>query len=65
MNNTQQRQCGADMHEFQPQKTEFYEVYQVFGHTQQEKYPVIKKTFANLDFRQAFILTEEGEFIQI
>ena len=53
------------MHEFQPQKTEFYEVYQVFGHTQQEKYPVIKMTFANLDFRQAFILTEEGEFIQI
>ena len=34
--------------------------YQVFGHTQQEKYPIITKTYACLDCRQAFILHEDG-----
>ena len=39
--------------------------YQIFGHSQQEKYPVIKKEFACLDCRQAFILDDEGKLIEI
>ena len=34
--------------------------YQIFSHTQQEKYPVITKTFACIDCRQAFLLNEDG-----
>ena len=34
--------------------------YQIFGHSQQEKYPIITKEFACIDCRKAFILTDEG-----
>ena len=37
-------------------------IYQVFGHSQQEEHPVITKTWACLDCRKAFILTEDGGF---
>ena len=40
---------------------EFPGWYQVFGHTQQELYPVIGKHFACLDCRMPFRLTDEGE----
>lgn len=35
-------------------------VYQIFGHTQLRKNPVIKKRVADLDCRRAFILTAKG-----
>lgn len=35
-------------------------VYQIFGHSQQWNGPVITKTYACLDCRQAFVLTMEG-----
>ena len=37
-------------------------IYQIFGHSQQEEYPVITRTWACLDCRKAFILTEDGGF---
>ncbi|MBO4602543.1 MAG: metallophosphoesterase [Salinivirgaceae bacterium] len=47
----------ADVRE-QPKKTDFLkETYQVFGHTQLRKKPVIKNSFADLDCRKAFLLT--------
>lgn len=39
--------------------------YQVFGHTQQEKYPVINDRFAMLDCRHPFALTADLKFHQI
>lgn len=39
--------------------------YQVFGHSQQEKHPIITKEFACLDCRKAFILTDEGGFQEV
>ena len=39
--------------------------YQVFGHSQQEKEPIITKEFACLDCRKAFILTDEGGFQEV
>lgn len=39
--------------------------YQVFGHTQQKKYPVINDKFAMLDCRHAFAMTEDLKFHQI
>lgn len=36
--------------------------YQIFGHSQQEKEPIITSEFACLDCRKAFILTDEGGF---
>ena len=38
-------------------------VYQVFGHTQQESEPVITDQYACLDCRRAFLLTSEGNII--
>jgi len=38
-------------------------VYQVFGHTQQESEPVITDHYACLDCRRAFLLTSEGNII--
>ena len=38
-------------------------VYQVFGHTQQESAPIITEQYACLDCRRAFRLTSEGNFI--
>lgn len=37
-------------------------IYQIFGHSQQEEHPVITRTWACLDCRKAFILTEDGGF---
>lgn len=37
---------------------------QVFGHSQQEEHPIIKDTHACLDCRKAFILNDEGGFIE-
>ena len=39
-------------------------VYQVFGHTQQESGPVIKEQYACLDCRKAFMLTNKGHLIE-
>lgn len=38
--------------------------FQVFGHTQLEEHPIITKEFACLDCRKAFILNDEGEFVE-
>lgn len=37
---------------------------QVFGHSQQEEHPIIKDTYVCLDCRKAFILNDEGGFIE-
>jgi hypothetical protein len=52
----------ADVRE-QPKKTDFLkETYQVFGHTQLRKKAIIKKSFADLDCRKAFLLkTQDGQ----
>ena len=39
-------------------------VYQVFGHTQQESEPVITEQYACLDCRRAFLLTSKGNIIE-
>lgn len=41
----------------------FSGIYQVFGHTQQKKKAVIKKGFADLDCRKAFIVTPSGKIL--
>ena len=38
--------------------------YQIFGHSQQEEHPIITKHFACLDNREAFILNDDGGFIE-
>lgn len=38
--------------------------YQVFGHSQQEEHPIITKEFACLDCRKAFIINDEGGFVE-
>ena len=43
---------------------DFDGIYQIFGHSQQESQPVITKTWACLDCRKAFILNEDGGFIE-
>lgn len=42
---------------------ELPDVYQIFGHSQQETDPVIGEHFACLDCRKAFRLTDEGIII--
>ena len=37
---------------------------QVFGHSQQEEHPIIKDTHVCLDCRKAFILNDEGGFVE-
>ena len=39
--------------------------YQIFGHTQLTKYPIIKENFADLDVRRAFILNDNGEMLEM
>ena len=39
-------------------------VYQIFGHTQQEAGPVITEQYACLDCRRAFLLTNKGHLIE-
>ena len=53
----------ADLDEHKKSKP-FNGVYQVFGHTQQKKKAVIKKTFADLDCRKAFLITPSGKIIE-
>lgn len=38
--------------------------YQVFGHSMQDKHPIITKLFACLDCKKAFLLNEEGGFVE-
>lgn len=38
-------------------------VYQIFGHSQQERYPVIDPYYACLDCRKAFVLDETGTIL--
>lgn len=53
----------ADLEEHKKSKS-FSGIYQVFGHTQQKKKAVIKKSFANLDCRKAFLITASGEIVE-
>lgn len=53
----------ADVEDHRYQLQRLPNVYQIFGHTQQESAPVITEHYANLDCRKAFLLTEEGEII--
>ena len=53
----------ADLDEHKKSKS-FNGIYQVFGHTQQKKKAVIKKTFADLDCRKAFLITPSGKIIE-
>ena len=39
-------------------------VYQVFGHTQQESEPVITEQYACLDCRRTFLITNKGNIIE-
>lgn len=58
----------ADVHEWsknpellpEDRRMEEYDVFQIFGHSQQEKDPVIGKNFACLDCREAFYLDTDG-----
>lgn len=38
--------------------------FQIFGHTQQEKYPIITSKFAMLDCRKPFVLNDNCEIIE-
>ncbi|MBO4812382.1 MAG: metallophosphoesterase [Prevotella sp.] len=53
----------ADLDEHKKSKS-FNGIYQVFGHTKQKKKAVIKKSFADLDCRKAFLITPSGEIIE-
>jgi predicted phosphodiesterase len=53
----------ADLDEHRKSES-FNGIYQVFGHTQQKKKAVIKKSFADLDCRKAFLVTPSGEIIE-
>ena len=53
----------ADLDEHKKSKS-LNGIYQVFGHTQQKKNAVIKRTFADLDCRKAFLITPSGKIIK-
>lgn len=55
----------ADVEDHQYQKHRLPNVYQIFGHTQQEIAPVITEYYANLDCRKSFLLMEDGELIKV
>lgn len=55
----------ADVEGHQYQQRRLPNVYQIFGHTQQEFEPVITEQYANLDCRKAFLLIEDGEIIAV
>lgn len=55
----------ADVEDHQYQQRRLPNVYQIFGHTQQEFGPVITEQYANLDCRKAFLLMEDGEIIVV
>ena len=51
----------SDVDDMRTDAPELPGYYQIFGHSQQEKGPVITDYFACLDCRRAFRLTEDGE----
>lgn len=51
----------ADLDEHGNRSNCFSGIYQVFGHTQLKRKAVVKKTFADLDCRNAFIITSHGD----
>jgi len=51
----------SDVDDMRTESPELPGYYQIFGHSQQEKRPVITDYFACLDCRRAFRLTEDGE----
>lgn len=55
----------ADVEDHQYQQRRLPNVYQIFGHNQQEFGPVITEQYANLDCRKAFLLMEDGEIIVV
>ena len=50
----------ADVSDHQYMQERIPDVYQIFGHTQQESGPVITEQYACLDCRRAFLLTSKG-----
>ena len=50
----------ADVADYKYQENRLPDVYQIFGHTQQESAPVITDYYANLDCRKAFLLLDNG-----
>lgn len=55
----------ADVEDHQYQQRRLPNVYQIFGHTQQEFDPVITEQYANLDCRKSFLLMDGGEIIAV
>lgn len=55
----------ADVEDHQYQQRRLPNVYQIFGHTQQELEPIITQEFACLDCRRAFLLMESGSLIKV
>ena len=55
----------ADVEDHECMEERLPGIYQVFGHTQQEFSPVITKQYACLDCRKAFLLTSNGEFVEV
>jgi len=50
----------ADIKDWSDDAFELSEIYQIFGHSQQESGPVIGEHFACLDCRKAFRLDDKG-----
>lgn len=55
----------SDVDDMRTDAPELPEIYQIFGHSQQESEPVITDYFACLDVRRAFRLTDEGKIIEL
>lgn len=55
----------ADVHEHSTKADFPAGTYQVFGHTQLWKKAIIKKRFADLDCRRAFLITQKGKSVGI
>ncbi len=55
----------ADVSDHQYIQKRIPNVYQVFGHTQQDSDPIIAEQYACLDCRRAFLLTSSGNIVEI
>ena len=55
----------ADVSDHQYTQKGIPNVYQVFGHTQQDSDPIIAEQYACLDCRRAFLLTSSGNIVEI
>lgn len=55
----------SDVNDMRTDAPELPGIYQIFGHSQQEREPVIKDYLACLDVRRAFRLTDEGKIIEL